>query len=252
MKKKDVMAAVVGAIGPVLEPIGFCFSKKEEGFVRKLSGGKQVLGLALKDYRPAYNLSFAMGIKLDPVDAILRPRGASALTLTQLEFLGLPSTMPWGPFWFAGPEAEMDEGFLETGRSQGFWAERPMAMNEALSSAGALAAEKLAPFFEAHQDVDSINRILHDDPDRPRGSFFSRLLRRKRESEMEPVQTSRRRFDSRRHSDRFMTAIVFAHLARDKRFQKLASRYLNEVALFGDEEKRKLFALVESLRPETK
>lgn len=246
------MAAVVGAIGPVLEPIGFCFSKKEEGFVRKLSGGKQVLGVGLKDYRPAYNLSFAMGIKLDPVDAILRPRGASALTLTQLEFLGLPSTMPWGPFWFAGPGAEMDQGFLETGRSQGFWAERPTAMNEAVSDAASLAAEKLAPFFETYRDVDSINRVLHDEPGAPRDSLFSRLFQRKREPEMEPVQTSRRRFDSRRHSDRFMTAIVFAHLARDKRFRKLASRYLNEASLFGDEETRKGSALVESLRPETK
>lgn len=233
-----------------MTPAGFRYSGKEGGFVRSIPGGRQVLFVALKDYRPAYNLSFTLGVKLDAVEAVVSRFEAAAMTLTQLEFFGMESAMPWGPFWFAAPGTEMDQGFLETGRSQGFWVERPEEMDASLRRAGALVEESLAPFFEGFLDVDSINRAMHGGASRPRKSLFPRLMPRKKDWPTETVQTSRKAFDSRRSADRFMTAIVIASLAGDQEFAGLARRYGEEVAPYGDEATRKFSELLNLLEEE--
>ncbi len=248
MNKRDVVEAIVARLNPILGPAGFRHVKREEGFVRKLPGMRQALAIALKDYRPAYNLSFALSTRIEAVDAVLGRFGASGLIQTQLEFFGLESAMPWGPFWFADSGAELDEGFLATGRAQGFWIERPEARDTALRRAGELVKTKLLPGFERFKDLESINRALNEEQDRRRGSFLSRVFSRSRAEGLEPVQASRRRFDSRRHSDRLLTALAVARLAGDERFERLADNYRNEAGLFGGEQLQKYEELVAFLR----
>lgn len=256
-KKRGVCSAVQQAVGKVVAAKGFRFQRKEEAFIRTIPEGKEFLYASLLDYRPVYQLSFTMGIQLDAVSALLERFGASGEITTQLEYFGLKSVNPWGAgFWLKSPDVDVNKDFLETGRQLGFWDTAPKELNEALQEATSFLQEKILPFFDRFQDVASIDDALHGRAEgkKPgtrwwqRDTLFSKLLKSETQPQSEAQLASRRALDSRRDSRRPMTAIAIAYLGRNPRFEKLVTKYQNEVATFGDAESQKFQDLVAFLR----
>jgi hypothetical protein len=159
-KKRGVRSAFDDAVGEALAPTGFRFRKKEEGYVRRIPAGRQILYALVDEYRPLYHFSFFLSIELNAVCAIVKEFGASGKTITHLEYFGFEPVGPWGAgFWVSVANAGATDEFLEPLRRKGFRIE-PDELEEALRKATALIHDKLLPFLDRYQDVASIDQAL--------------------------------------------------------------------------------------------
>src|SRR5215831_18898787 len=138
MKKGEVRTKIYECLEPVLTPGEFRLKKSHEGFVKRITGGTQTLGVPLWDYNPRFDFSLTMSIRLDAVEEITNRFSGSLpkyhsmtqTVLTQLEHLGLSRCR-----WQAKTENELEQ---------------------TLSEVGSVVRESILPFFQRYQDLPAI------------------------------------------------------------------------------------------------
>jgi hypothetical protein len=220
-KQGGVKNIIYDALKPVMEPHGFRLKKSKEGFVKVIHGGKQALGIPFWNYKPRFEFSFVMTIRLDEVQAITNQFSGSppkyhSLTqtiLTQMEHLGLGECR-----WKAEGENEIKQKSGEAAR---------------------VVQERILPFFERHQDLVTIAKAANPEvppklPLAPKG--------------MPDLQAARSLFNGGNQPYPAMSAITLAHLARLANFDELASRYQKELLSLPSDSRDKFDRLVSFLK----
>jgi hypothetical protein len=143
MQKREMANLIFEMLGNILVGTEFRLKKSEEGFIRRIAGGKQMLGLPLWDYNPEFEFSLVMTIRLEAAEEIFhrfsgsppKYHSMSVTTITRLEhFTGVPSKFK-------------------------------VRTREDVESAGVALSgvirDKIIPFFDDHQDVDALDRAVN-------------------------------------------------------------------------------------------
>jgi hypothetical protein len=203
----DVERLITNALDPILRPAGFRYRRKSGAFVRKIPGGKQELSVALWGYRPPFEFSFTLCVRLDAVEEITNqfagvlPKyyGETLTSMTQLEFLDFPRN--------------------ERGECR-YGAESEPELLRLLPGVCALVRDRVLPFFEEHQDIQSLNRGLN-----PPGS----------EGVFQRSWPSDRRAFAGDRPYRAMTGVAVAYLAGDPRLSDLIAAYRSQLSGMHEE-----------------
>jgi hypothetical protein len=196
--KSEVRRLIAVALEPVVQPAGFRFKKKTDAFVRPIEGGRQELGIALRDYNPRFDFSFNLCVRLEAAQEIVNRFSGSPpqyhdttlTSVTHLEFLDLP--------------AEPERGVV-------YQVESERQLSTLLPAICTMVRERVLPFFEEYRDLAALNRGLN--PEGAEKIFKS------------AGPLDRRAFDSTYHPYRAMEGIAVAHLARDSRLNELIAAY---------------------------
>src|ERR1700729_687774 len=93
MKKQEMASLNFEMLSGILSGTDFRLKKSEDGFVRRIPGGRQMLGIPLWDYNPEFEFSLNICIRLDAVEHVFHrfsgsPRkyhSMSFTTITRLE-----------------------------------------------------------------------------------------------------------------------------------------------------------------------
>jgi hypothetical protein len=158
MKKSQVRDLLYAGLGEVVTPTGFLL-KKNDAFVRPISGGLNRIYVPLWDYNPVFRFSLTAGIRIDAVEQLFHLcSGAptayqkmSSTTLTQLSYF-----------------TEPDEFELTT----------PAEITVAVDHLAAIITGKVLPFFDRYSDVTALDQALNGgaDPDLESTQLSSRAL----------------------------------------------------------------------------
>jgi hypothetical protein len=216
--KSEVRRLIVEALVPVLESAGFRYRKSAEGFVRKIDGGRQEIGIALWDFAPLFEFTLTLCVRLDQIQDLVNRfsgsppqyHGITLTSITQLEFLGLP----------ANPQSGMVK-YLVTSESE---------LAAVLPGVVAMVQDRVLPFFAEYTDIPSLNRGLN-----PAGAEHVT---------QEVWPPDRSAFDSSNMPYRAMAGLAVAHFAGDPRLIALAAAYRAQVSGMQDQERQKLESLV--------
>lgn len=144
----EVVQRIINGLDSVLSPAGFNFEKESEGFVRTIEGGWQKLSLPIWNYRPAFEFSFTLDVRLEEAEVIsnrfldVDPRyfDETLTALVQLEFLDWPTD--------------------EFGESRHRVTSR-RELTSTLKAIRPLVSERVVPFFDEYRDAESLNRGLN-------------------------------------------------------------------------------------------
>jgi hypothetical protein len=176
MKKVEVRNAFFAQLAPSLP--GFQPRKTKELFSRKIPAGEQQVGLALADYNPVFELSLAFSIRLLEVEKIVKMFSGGApedeLT-TSTTFI----------HYFAKDAPEYVR------------VSTPEEIAAAVQRLQPILQARVMPFFEAHQDVESLDATFNG----PDGAAFNQMNAPYRD----------------------MNALTVAWLAGNPRFEALAA-----------------------------
>ena len=140
MKKQEMADPIFHMLGSVLSETGFRLKKSEDGFVRKISGGRQMLGLPLWDYNPEFEFSLNICIRLDAVEQVFHQFSGSSPKYHPMSF----TTITRLEHFNRGPAKYM----VSTAK-------------DVTSVGGALSGvirDKITPFFHEHKDVQALDR----------------------------------------------------------------------------------------------
>jgi hypothetical protein len=215
--KTEVRRLISEAVAPVVSPAGFRFKKRSEAFIRKIDGGRQEFGLPLVDYNPIFEFSFTLCIRLEEVQDITnrfsgsppRYHDVTLTSITQLEFLGLPS---------------------EPGRGVVYRVESESELTATVPGVLAMIRERVLPFFDEYRDIAAVNRGLN-----PEGA--------ERVFQIAGFP-DRRAFDATNYPYRAMTGVAVAHLARDPRLAALIAAYRGQISQMPDHDRLKFENMV--------
>src|SRR5437660_279142 len=94
MKKREMANLIFQMLSGILSETEFRLKKSESGFVRKIPGGRQTIGLPLWDYHPEFEFSLTICIRLEAVEEIFNQFSGTApkyhplslTTITSLEY----------------------------------------------------------------------------------------------------------------------------------------------------------------------
>jgi hypothetical protein len=202
--ESEVRRLIARALAPVMKGAEFGIQRPYEQFVRRIEGGRQELSIALVDYRPHFEFSFTLCVRLDAVEAIVNPftttpayYDSTLTSMTQLEYFGLPACPARGVWYEVGSKTELEDAL------HGF---RPVL------------EERILPFFDEYRDLAALNRGLN-----PKG--MEHLTR---------WPASRASFCGTPHPYRAMTGFAIAHLTGDPRRQELLGAYRTQLLAIGD------------------
>lgn len=203
MTRNELRDAFFDQLGPLLP--GFRPRKKDEVFARKIAGGEQQVGLALVDYKPDFVLSLTVAIRLEEAETIFNAfsgslpkyHGSTLTSATLLEWFtkGSPARVK------VSSDAEIAAAVAQL---------KPVIEG------------RIAPFLEAHQDVESLDAVLNG----PDGAAF----------------------DKTNPPYRQMHGLIVAKLAGNPRFEELAATFQGEAAAWQERDRAKLVALTNQLR----
>jgi hypothetical protein len=143
MKKQEMKNLLFEMLNGILTGTDFRLKKSEDGFVRRIAGGRQMLGLPLLDYNPEFEFSLNICVRLDAVEEVFhqfsgsspRYHSMSDTTITRLEH-------------FTGGSA----------RYKVTTAADVASVGGVLSS---IIRDKIVPFFNEHQDVEALDRDVN-------------------------------------------------------------------------------------------
>jgi hypothetical protein len=166
MKKQEMKNLLFEMLSGILVGTDFRLKKSDDAFVRKITGGRQMLGLPLLDYNPEFEFSLTICIRLDAVEEIFHQfsgsppkyHSMSNTTITRLEH-------------FTGG----------SGRYKVTTAADVASVGGVLSS---VIRDKIIPFFNEHQHVQALNRAVNcqqpgiDITQNPSGAMHSVILAR--------------------------------------------------------------------------
>jgi len=202
---------------------GFRLKKSQEGFIRRIEGGTQTLGVALWDYSPKFEFSLTMTMRLDAVEELTNLFSGSTpkyhritqTTLTQLEHLDAPRCR-----WKAETKGELESE---------------------LAMVNGIVQHRVLPFFHQHRDLMTIAVAANPEvaplvPPTPNGMATGMGL-----------LADRVLFSSGIHPYRAMSNITLAHLARLHHFDALIQRYRKELMPIQENQREKFEQLVRFL-----
>ncbi len=166
MKKQEMARLIFEMLSGTLSGTDFRLKKSEDGFVRKLPGGRQVLGIPLWDYNPEFEFSLNICIRLDAAEEVFHQfsgslpkyHAKSFTTITRLEH-------------FTG----------------GLGRYKVTAAGDIASAGSVLAGvirEKIIPFFNEYQDAQALDRAVNcqrpgiDITQNPSGAMHAVILAR--------------------------------------------------------------------------
>ncbi len=92
MTKQEMKNLIFEMLDGILSGTDFRVKKSEDCFVKKIPGGRQMVGLPLWDYRPEFQFSLNICIRLDAVEEVFhqfsgsRNHSSSFTTMTRLEY----------------------------------------------------------------------------------------------------------------------------------------------------------------------
>jgi hypothetical protein len=143
MKKQEIKDRIFQELAPSLAETGFRLKKTEDAYIRRIAGGRQMLGLPLWDYRPIFEFSLNICIRVDEVDAIFhliartppKYQAMSVTTITTLEY-------------FVGQPAK-------------YQVSTPDEVTATCKSLSVVIREKIIPFFDQHTDVKSLDQAVN-------------------------------------------------------------------------------------------
>jgi hypothetical protein len=142
MKKQEVLNLIYAALTPVLSAKGFRLRKSEQGFFRPLRGGWQNVGIPLWDYKPKFEFSLVMSIRIDEVQNIFNQFGVlpryHAITTTQ-DFLL--------------------EHFIPKEHTR-FKASNENELQIAISRLLPILQDQVIPFLDEHQDLRTLAKAM--------------------------------------------------------------------------------------------
>jgi hypothetical protein len=145
MKKQEMKNLLFEMLGGILTGTDFRLKKSEDAFIRKIPGGRQMLGLPLLDYNPEFQFSLNVCVRLDAVEEIYHQfsgsppkyHSMSDTTITRLEY------------FTGGPAMSMY---------------RVTTAGDVASTGSVLSGvirDKILPFFNEHQDVQALDRAVN-------------------------------------------------------------------------------------------
>jgi hypothetical protein len=140
VKKREMADLIFQMLGGVLSETDFRYKKSEDGFVRKISGGRQMLGLPLWDYNPEFEFSLNICIRLDAVEEVFHQFSGSPPKYHPLSF-----TIATHLEHFTGGPAKY----------------KVSTAGDVTSVGGALSGiiqDKIIPFFDEFKDVQALDR----------------------------------------------------------------------------------------------
>jgi hypothetical protein len=166
MKKREMANLIFEMLKCTLTGTDFRLKRSEDAFVRQIAGGRQMLGLPLWDYNPFFEFSLNICVRLDAVEEIFHQfidsapkyHAMSFTTITRLEY-------------FTGG----------SGRYKVSTATDVEAAGDILST---VIRDKIVPFFNAHQDVQALDRAVNcqvpgiDITQNPSGAMHAVILAR--------------------------------------------------------------------------
>ena len=96
MKKQEMKNLLLDMLGRVLSGTNFRLKKSEDAYVRKIVGGRQMLGLPLLDYNPEFHFSLTICVRLEAVEETFhrfsgsppKYHSMSETTITRLDYFG--------------------------------------------------------------------------------------------------------------------------------------------------------------------
>jgi hypothetical protein len=250
MRKQDVRNLLYEGLAGSITAAGFRLRKRDEGFVRKLPEGRQLLSIALINAGEGFACTLTLGIRLDAVEELVNGilatpalyAGETLTTLTQLEYFGFEPILGRG-VWF--PVRSQDD------------------VAGVITQWHASFETQLSPFFERYRDIASVAEgVLADlsPPDNgpePRpGTSLAWLLRPFKRPQTEPTadvrwvewKRERRLFNQMQHPYRALKNVAVAYLAGSNRLDRLVESYRRELAPLVDTEKQKFEDLLRTLQ----
>lgn len=143
MKKQEMANLIFEMLGGIFSETTFRLKKSEDGFVKKISNGRQMLGLPLWDYNPEFEFSLNICIRLDAVEDVFHQFSGSPPKYHSMSF----TTMSRLEYFTGGP-AKYTVTTAADVTSAGV----------ALSSA---IRDKILPFFDENEDVKALDRTVN-------------------------------------------------------------------------------------------
>ena len=143
MQKPEMADLIFDMLGRTLSGTDFRLKKSEDAFVRKIPGGKQMLGLPLWDYNPVFEFSLNIGIRLDAVEAVFHQFSRSPPKYQSLSFTAMTRL----EHFTGGPPR-----YRVTTAGD-------VACFESVLSV--VIQDKIIPFFNEHQDVQALDGAVN-------------------------------------------------------------------------------------------
>jgi hypothetical protein len=189
MNKQEMANLIFEMLDGTLSGTDFRLKKSEDGFVRKIPGGRQMLGLPLWDYNPEFEFSLNICIRLDAVEEIFHQfsnsppkyHAMSFTTITRLEHFSAGS----GRYKVTTAEDVASAG----------------------SDLAVVIRDKIIPFLNEHEDVQAVDRA---------------------------VNWQQPGIDITQNPSRAMHAVILAHLAGHKDFERIVAKHRTDMQLANE------------------
>ncbi len=143
MKKNDVLDLVCADLRSALSETDFRFSRKHEGFVRRIPGGDQGIGIPVWRRYLSFELSLVVTIRIDAAERIV----------------GLFSGAPPG---------HEDEGFTTALRLESFTSgptlfkvRSDLDIHDACAELLPILRKEIVPFLDSHTDVFALDQVMN-------------------------------------------------------------------------------------------
>lgn len=200
LTKKEARAVIVEEISPRVVSLGFRASG--DRFSRKISAGKQGFSIAIFDYRPTFEFTVSVTVRIDAVEEFVAPfigvqpkdRAITVTSLTQLEHFGLRAD-PGRFVLFRGSDAD--------------------TIRASAVDLANVVERHVVPFLDRNQDLASIAAGLN-----PPGA----------EAITSPIfPDDRSRFDGSVEPYRAIRGVATAYLVGDPRLPELIKAYRGQL-----------------------
>ena len=149
MKKGQVRDLIFNALAPIVLVKGFRQKKREGHFFRLIPGGNQTIGVPLVDYNPEFKFSLHVTVRLDRVEDI-----KNLFNEAPPEYRAGTTTFVGRLERFMAHENSMTNDF----RFRVFTEENVKA---ALSCLLPVVQNRILPFLDEHQDVQTIAKAMN-------------------------------------------------------------------------------------------
>jgi hypothetical protein len=143
MNNKEMKNLIFEMLATVLSGTDFQLKKSEDGFVRKIPGGRQMLGVPLWDYNPEFEFSLNICIRLDSVEDVFH------------RFSGAP------PKYHAMGFSMMTRLQYFTGGTGIYRVKTADDVAVAETVLSAVIRKNVVPFFAANEDVKSLDETVN-------------------------------------------------------------------------------------------
>lgn len=143
MKKPEMANLIFEMLTGILAGTDFRLKKSEQGFLRKIGGGRQMLGLPLWDYHPEFEFSLNICIRLDAVEQIFHQFSGSPPKYHSMSFTMM---------------ARLEQFTTGPARFKVTTAQDVTAAGNILCS---VIREEIIPFFDQNLSLHDLNRTVN-------------------------------------------------------------------------------------------